>query len=99
MAIRSKPPASFPTGRASSGGSLGALMVLIDLTPEAIVARCGADRLRGAMGNCLGCPTHATCGHWMEGDRGRADAWHSFCPNTVTLVESLRRRKRRRSEA
>lgn len=97
MAIRNIPPATIPAGRTSSGGSLGALMVLIDLTPEAIVEKCGAERLRGAMRNCLACPAHGACGRWMASDCAKADAWHSFCPNTVTLVESLRRRKRRRS--
>lgn len=90
----------IPSGRASSGGSLGALMVLLDLTPEAVAAKCGPERLRGAMGNCLGCRTHGTCASWMAGARAgvdaKDDAWHSFCPNTMTLVESLRRRKRKR---
>ncbi|WP_374379045.1 DUF6455 family protein [Dongia sp.] len=86
----------IPSGRISSGGSLGALLVLLDLTPETVAAKCGAERLRGAMGNCLGCRTHGACASWMAGARSSEDAWHSFCPNTMTLVESLRRRKKKR---
>lgn len=76
-------------GRAESGASLGAMLILLDLRPETVQQQCGTDRLQTAMQRCLACPTHDTCAHWIADGWRRRDAWQGFCPNADMLQSAL----------
>ncbi len=89
-------PEKFPPGRAASGGSLGTMLIYLDLRPEIVEDRCGAERLQDAMNHCLACPTHVTCAHWVADGARRQDAWHGFCPNADMLLSAQTPRPRKR---
>jgi hypothetical protein len=79
----------------SSGGSLGAMLVLLDMRPESVVDHCGEEGLRHAIANCLDCPTHAACARWLADPGRRPDSWLSFCPNAPKLQATRTRAPRR----
>ena len=74
--------------RATSGASLGAMLILLDLRPEMLADSCGSRQLNGAMERCLDCATHVVCARWLADRDRRPDSWRGFCPNAALLAKA-----------
>ena len=79
----------IPVHRA--GGSLGAMMLALDVTPSQAAELWHGVPLTRAIERCLACPTAGECGVWLRDPRHKRDAYRSFCPNAGILDVASRR--------
>lgn len=92
---RRMPQGKSKPSRMSSGGSLGAMLVHLDMSPESLADQCDGDALREVIHNCLECPTHAACTRWLADPDRRPGGWRAFCPNAGRLGAVMARAVRR----
>jgi len=73
------------------GGSLGAMMLALDVSPDQAAELWHGVPLSRAIERCLSCPTAGQCAAWLRDPRHDDNGYRSFCPN-AGLLEIARRR-------
>jgi hypothetical protein len=82
-------PTEIPVHR--PGGSLGAMMLALDIAPDEVAELWHGVALARAIERCLSCPTAVQCGAWLRDAHHRRDGYRSFCPNAGILDVARRR--------
>lgn len=82
-------PMEVPVHR--TGGSLGAMMLALDLCPDQAAELWHGVALTRAIERCLMCPTAERCGAWLRDAHHAQDGYRGFCPN-AGLLDVARRR-------
>jgi hypothetical protein len=73
------------------GGSLGAMMLAIDVSPDQVAELWHGVPLTRAIERCLACPAAARCAAWLQEASRRQDGYQNFCPN-AGILDAARRR-------
>ena len=80
-------PMNIPVHR--PGGSLGAMMLALDVCPDQAAELWHGVALSRAIERCLACPAAQTCADWLRNPRHPQDGYRDFCPNAGLLAPSL----------
>jgi hypothetical protein len=72
------------------GGSLGALMIAIDVCPDQAAEIEHGAALARAIERCLTCPAARQCAAWLRDRRHDRAGYRGFCPNSVFLDAARR---------
>jgi hypothetical protein len=73
------------------GGSLGGMMLALDLDPGQVAELWHGIPLTRAIERCLACPAAMQCAAWLRDPNRIGDEYRTFCPN-AGLLEVARRR-------
>lgn len=73
------------------GGSLGAMMLTLDIGPAQVAELWHGVPLTRAIERCLSCPAAGQCAAWLRDPHHAWDAYRSFCPNAGILDVASRR--------
>jgi hypothetical protein len=73
------------------GGSLGAMMLALDVSPDQVAEVWHGVPLTRAIERCLACPAAGRCTAWLRDASHRHDGYRDFCPN-AGLLDAARRR-------
>jgi hypothetical protein len=73
------------------GGSLGAMMLALDLSPAQAAELWHGVPLARAVERCLLCPTATQCAAWLRDPHRDPSGYKNFCPN-AGLLDIARRR-------
>jgi hypothetical protein len=73
------------------GGSLGAMMLALDIAPAQVAELWHGVPLARAIERCLACPTAGQCAAWLRDSHHASDEYRSFCPNAGILDVASRR--------
>jgi hypothetical protein len=82
-------PMTVPVHR--PGGSLGAMMLALDLCPDQAAELWHGVALTRAIERCLSCPAAGQCAAWLRDARHQRDGYRDFCPN-AGILDAARRR-------
>ena len=63
------------------GGSLGAMMLTLDICPDQAAELWHGVALTRATERCLACPNAPCCAVWLQDPHRRRDGYYGFCPN------------------
>jgi hypothetical protein len=73
------------------GGSLGGMMLALDIDPEHVAEIWHGVPLARAIERCLACPVALQCAAWLRDANRQKDGYRTFCPN-AGMLETARRR-------
>jgi len=73
------------------GGSLGAMMLALDIAPDQAAELWHGVPLTRAIERCLACPAAARCAAWLRDPHRRRGEYCGFCPNAGILDVARRR--------
>jgi hypothetical protein len=82
-------PMTVPVRR--PGGSLGAMMLALDICPDQAAEIWHGVPLTRAVERCLACPAARACAAWLHDPHRAPDGYRDFCPN-AGLLDVARRR-------
>ena len=73
------------------GGSLGAMMLALDICPDQAAELWHGVALTRAIERCLACSTAMECAAWLHNPNRPKDGYRAFCPN-AGMLEAARQR-------
>jgi len=73
------------------GGSLGAMMLALDIEPAQVAELWHGVPLTRAIERCLACPAAGQCAAWLRDPHHNWGEYRNFCPNAGVLDVARRR--------